>query len=131
MVASAGCGGVRRADIVCDQYTSRAHLGFGTQRRLIEELRPARAPREVRPVFSRGHAYRFGGDEYLLLLPNMTQEWLLPFLSSLQRRIGESRFIGIESAPTVSTELVVVDADCWFTDREVLAAFRIVLPTAD
>jgi diguanylate cyclase (GGDEF)-like protein len=72
-------------------------------------------------VFAHGHAYRFGGDEYLLLLPNMTNEWLLPFMAALQGRIAGSRFIGIESVPTVSVGLFVVDADCWFTDREILS----------
>ncbi len=70
-------------------------------------------------VFSHGHAYRFGGDEYLLLLPNMGRAWAVDFLSALQGRIAATAYRNIHRAPTVSLGLVVVDVDCVLSDREV------------
>lgn len=72
-------------------------------------------------VFSHGHAYRFGGDEYLLTLPNMEPEWAIRFLRALQARIAAKSYRGIERGPTISIGLAVVDVDCFLTDREVQA----------
>lgn len=72
-------------------------------------------------VFSHGHAYRFGGDEYLLTLPNMDQRWAVGFLRALQARIAGQSYRGIPRPPTVSIGLVVVSVDCSLTDREVQA----------
>lgn len=71
-------------------------------------------------VFSHGHAYRFGGDEYLLALPNMAQPFAELFLRDLQHRILQASYRGIDGAPTISIGLCVVDTDCFLTDREVL-----------
>lgn len=71
-------------------------------------------------VFSHGHAYRFGGDEYLLTLPNMDRPWAAGFLRSLQERIAGASYRGIPRAPTISIGLCPVDVDCFLTDREVL-----------
>lgn len=72
-------------------------------------------------VFCHGHAYRFGGDEYLLTLPNMSRPWVDDFLRALQARLAASTYRGVRRAPTISIGLCVVDADCFLTDREVLA----------
>jgi diguanylate cyclase (GGDEF)-like protein len=69
-------------------------------------------------VFSHGHAYRFGGDEYVLTLPNMGRDWAVAFLRALQERIAQTEYRGIPRAPTVSVGLLVVDVDCVLTDRE-------------
>lgn len=72
-------------------------------------------------VFSHGHAYRFGGDEYLLTLPNMGRDWAVEFLRALQSRIARTSYRGIERPPTISIGLCVVEVDCFLTDREVQA----------
>jgi diguanylate cyclase (GGDEF)-like protein len=72
-------------------------------------------------VFSHGHAYRFGGDEYLLTLPNMGRPWADGFLKALQERIAGTAYRGISKAPTISIGLCEVGVDCYLTDREVLA----------
>lgn len=71
-------------------------------------------------VFCHGHAYRFGGDEYLLTLPNMGRKWAEEFLRSLQARIAGAMYRGIKRPPTISIGLCVVGVDCFLTDREVL-----------
>jgi diguanylate cyclase (GGDEF)-like protein len=72
-------------------------------------------------VFSHGHAYRFGGDEYVLTLPNMERSWAVMFLRALQARIAATSYRGIERGPTISIGLAVLDVDCFLTDREVQA----------
>jgi diguanylate cyclase (GGDEF)-like protein len=72
-------------------------------------------------VFAHGHVYRFGGDEYVLILPNMSETWALPFLRALQERIANASFRGVERPPTLSVGLFVVDVDCPLTDREILS----------
>ncbi len=47
-------------------------------------------------VYSHGWAYRFGGDEYLLLLPNMDLKVAGEFLQSLQERLGSLEFQGVQ-----------------------------------
>lgn len=70
-------------------------------------------------VFSHGHAYRFGRDEYLPTLPNMDPGWAVMFLRALQARIAAKSYRGIARGPTISIGLAIVDVDCFLTDREV------------
>lgn len=69
--------------------------------------------------FARGHAYRLGGDEFGVLLPNVDEAAALAFAAGFGRALAELRFLGIEGRPTVSTGLVLVGPDCSLTDREV------------
>jgi diguanylate cyclase (GGDEF)-like protein len=71
-------------------------------------------------VFAHGHAYRFGGDEYVLLLPNMDRPWSVGFVERLQQRLSRLELPGIPERPTVSVGLCHVDPSCFLTDREVL-----------
>lgn len=71
-------------------------------------------------VFIHGHAYRFGGDEYVVLLPNMTRPWAVEMLERLQERLSRAKYKGVKEAPTVSIGVCMVEPDCWLTDREVL-----------
>src|SRR5437879_12391019 len=70
-------------------------------------------------VYSHGWAYRFGGDEYLLLLPNMDLKVAGEFLQSLQERLGSLEFQGIHERIAVSIGLCLVTPDSFLTDREV------------
>jgi diguanylate cyclase (GGDEF)-like protein len=70
-------------------------------------------------VFSHGHAYRFGGDEYLLTLPNQDRGGAVASLRALQARIAAAPYRGMHRAPTVSVGLCLVDVDCFLTDREI------------
>lgn len=91
---------------------------YGETRVDIDLLAPFMEAIEAH-VFSHGHAYRFGGDEYVLTLPNMAPEWSVPFLRALQERISTTAYRGIPRGPTVTMGLVTVEVDCVLTDREV------------
>jgi diguanylate cyclase (GGDEF)-like protein len=85
--------------------------------------------RHVLPVFMRaveahiyghGYAYRFGGDEYALLMPNADAHLALGLVSALRKRVAALRFLGAERGITVSVGLCVADRDCFLTDGELL-----------
>jgi diguanylate cyclase (GGDEF)-like protein len=69
--------------------------------------------------YFRGWAYRFGGDEYLTLLPNMPFDSALAFLRELQRKLGSMDLPGIEEQITVSIGLCTVSADSILTELQV------------
>ncbi len=71
-------------------------------------------------VFGHGHAYRFGGDEYVILLPNMGRAWAVDFLRGLQARIATAPYRRIPAAPTIPLGLAVAHVDTALIDRELL-----------
>lgn len=71
-------------------------------------------------TFGHGHVYRYGGDEYVLLLPNMDQTWGAAFLTRLGQGVAKKDFGGLRARLTLSFGFVVVEPDCFLTDREVL-----------
>jgi diguanylate cyclase (GGDEF)-like protein len=65
-----------------------------------------------------GHAYRQGGDEYLLLLPGLSTGLAVTFLDELRRKQAELDYPDVQERTTVSIGLCVADPDCPLTDRE-------------
>jgi diguanylate cyclase (GGDEF)-like protein len=71
-------------------------------------------------VYSHGYAYRFGGDEYVLLLPNSDRELTVQTLRRLQERLSTLAYNEIRANPTISIGYCEVSTDCPLTNREVL-----------
>jgi diguanylate cyclase (GGDEF)-like protein len=71
-------------------------------------------------IYGHGYAYRFGGDEYALLMPNANADLALTFVDGLRKRVSALRFVGTEKTITVSAGLCVADPDCHLTDGELL-----------
>jgi diguanylate cyclase (GGDEF)-like protein len=71
-------------------------------------------------IFGHGYAYRFGGDEYALLMPNADTDLAITFVSGLRKRVAGLRFAGTEKIITISVGLCVADRDCHLTDGELL-----------
>jgi len=69
-------------------------------------------------VYSHGWAYRFGGDEYILLLPNLDSAYERHFLCALQRRLGSLEFHHGPERITTSIGVCVIPPDSFLTDRE-------------
>lgn len=72
-------------------------------------------------VFSRGYAYRFGGDEYVLLLHNTETSEARQFVERLRRELESLTYPEVVHKTTVSIGLVHVTTDCYFTSREIEA----------
>jgi diguanylate cyclase (GGDEF)-like protein len=70
-------------------------------------------------VYMHGHGYRYGGDEYTLLLPNMSLAMGLGFLKEFQQKLRMVRYRGIDEQITVSIGMIWIGSDCFLTEREV------------
>ena len=76
-------------------------------------------------VNARGHAYKQGGDEYIVLLPNAGRAEAVAILSSLQAKVLALSFGPlITEKITTSIGLCTIGDDCHLTDREVLEAMN-------
>ena len=69
-------------------------------------------------VFQHGFAYRYGGDEYMILLPNFSKPLAISFLESLRLAISSIGYHEINEVTTVSMGFCGVDSDCSLTNRE-------------
>lgn len=97
--------------------------GFNTrygETRVDRDLLPAFMELLEAHVFAHGHAYRFGGDEYVLLLPNYAREDAVRLVRRFQAALRELSLAGIEEVLTVSAGICPVEPDCILTDREAL-----------
>jgi diguanylate cyclase (GGDEF)-like protein len=72
-------------------------------------------------AYARAHAYRFGGDEYVLLLPNATRALGYSLLDELRRRVAGASYSGTSVRLSITLGACVVAPDCPLTNREVLA----------
>jgi diguanylate cyclase (GGDEF)-like protein len=74
-------------------------------------------------LFQRGHAYRFGGDEYGLLIHNTSQEDAARLLHVLRRSIEQLTFYGTKPSfgITASIGFLVIGPRCHLTGLEIEA----------
>lgn len=70
-------------------------------------------------TYFHGHAYRYGGDEYMILLPNISSSQAAEFLKSFQKDLQELEYFDIKKRITVSIGIFEVSENCIQTDCEV------------
>lgn len=70
-------------------------------------------------LYHHGFAYRYGGDEYIVIIPNMGLQKSVAFLKELQNDIGELDFYKIDDKIQVSIGLVEVSKETYLTDQEI------------
>ena len=70
-------------------------------------------------VFQHGFAYRYGGDEYVMLLPSLSREIAIRFLEALRKSVSEIEYSGVNDRTTVSIGFCCIDPDAYKTDREI------------
>ena len=71
-------------------------------------------------VFEHGFAYRHGGDEYAVIIPNLDATLAISFFEILRRRVSNLVYAGVHEKTTVSIGVCSVTSDCFLTNREVL-----------
>jgi diguanylate cyclase (GGDEF)-like protein len=71
-------------------------------------------------IYQHGYAYRYGGDEYAVLMPNTTRSLATTLLREFQSQLRQSTYHNITGHPKVSIGLCVAQPDSHLTDREIL-----------
>lgn len=66
-----------------------------------------------------GHAYRQGGDEYLVLLPGFSRNIAIEFLDEVREKVASLTYSQIERKATVSIGVCIAGPDCYLTNREI------------
>lgn len=70
-------------------------------------------------LYTHGQGYRYGGDEYILLLPNFSLAMGVGFIKEFQQKLRMISYRGIAEKTTVSIGALFVPSDCFLTEREV------------
>jgi diguanylate cyclase (GGDEF)-like protein len=70
-------------------------------------------------AFGRGHAYRYGGDEYAILLPGISRARAEATLDDLRTEVRSLRYPGIPARTTISIGLFIIAPDCTLSTFEV------------
>ncbi|MEM9463038.1 MAG: GGDEF domain-containing protein [Myxococcota bacterium] len=115
--------GLRRIPICVVFLDIDDFKGFNTrygETRVDRDLLPAFMEQLEAHVFAHGHAYRFGGDEYVLLLPNAHEDDARRLIHRFQAALRDLGLPGIEEPLTVSAGICPMHPDCILTDREAL-----------
>lgn len=70
-------------------------------------------------MFSHGYAYRYGGDEYVAIIPNMEADLAASFFKGLASRLMNLEYGHIKEKATVSIGLYSVPGDTIYTEKEI------------
>ena len=70
-------------------------------------------------LYTHGQGYRYGGDEYILLLPNFSLAMGVCFIKEFQQKLRMITYRGVAEKTTVSIGALFVPSDCFLTEREV------------
>lgn len=105
-----------------------AYLDIDDFKSFNEEYSEPRVDSEILPrfmraieavVYAHGYAYRFGGDEYIVLLPNRDWSDAAAIVNRLTTRLAALDYGTVARKPTISVGLCEVQHDSPLTDREV------------
>ncbi len=116
------CGEVRSRDVTVGYIDIDEFKSFNT------EFTEPTVDREILPrfmrvlesaVFGHGHAYRFGGDEYVVLLPNRGRDEAVDLFARLGEELEATDYGEIKRRPTISVGICVVSHTSALTDRQV------------
>jgi len=69
-------------------------------------------------IHHHGTAYRQGGDEYLLLMPNLSRQLTFAYLDELRQKVAALEYPGMQEKITLSIGYCIADPDCPLTDGE-------------
>lgn len=132
LAASAILGDLRTARLACearDLPVAFAFLDIDEFKTLNSKYGEPRVDRDILPpfmreleraVFGHGRAYRYGGDEFALLLPNCPQGLAVKILRDVAASLAQLDYPGIPERPSVSTGLCILPPESWLTDHEVV-----------
>jgi diguanylate cyclase (GGDEF)-like protein len=81
-------------------------------------------------VYQRGYAYRFGGDEYGIILHNVTEKEAFASMERLRTGLAALTYEGTKKQTTVSIGVVIVYPDCHLTGHEIQHAANNAKTTA-
>jgi diguanylate cyclase (GGDEF)-like protein len=70
-------------------------------------------------LYTHGQGYRYGGDEYIQLLPNFSLAMGVGFIKEFQAKLRMISYRGIAEKATVSIGAVWIPSDCFLTEREI------------
>lgn len=73
-------------------------------------------------VYMRGYAYRYAGDEYVLLIKHATADEAIELAQRVRNGVAALTYEGIDVPTTVSIGVVAVAPDCHLTGQEILTA---------
>jgi diguanylate cyclase (GGDEF)-like protein len=112
-----------------DAPVTVAYLDIDDFKRLNSKYGEVEVDRRILPrfmqileehVFEHGFAYRHGGDEYAMIVPNLDAALAINFFDIVRRRVSDLIYADIEENTTISIGVCSVTSDCFLTDREIL-----------
>lgn len=124
-------GHARRAAMLREIHLAVAYVDIDRFKEFNTEKGEPFVDRKVLPkfmrtleahVFDRGYAYRYGGDEYAVLLNNVTDTEAHDSMNRLREKLAGLTYEGTQRRTTVSIGLVIVRPDCHLTGSEIEAA---------
>lgn len=107
---------------------SVAYMDIDDFKQFSSEFGEPRVDRDVLPrfmsaleahLYSRGSAYRYGGDEYAILLLNMSGSQAIDVLTDFQDTLQDLEYFEIEKRIQVSIGVLEVREDSFLTNREI------------
>jgi len=70
-------------------------------------------------VFKHGSAFHEGGDEFVILLPNVEKDYAITFMAKLRTDMPKLEFPAIQARATISIGICHVAPDSFLTDDEI------------